>query len=736
VARIPRVLHLRASNFFGGPERQILRYTHLDGVDSAVASFTGDGCGAEFLSQAASRGLPVFELPAGKKTILSAIRKLTTLLKEQEVDLLCTHDYRSDIVGTIAARSAHVRCSPFLRGWTGESFAIKLFELMDRQVLRFATNVVCLSETHASEMRRQPNMRNKVRVVTNAIEVLADNASRRERSRRTLVQRFHLHNEHPIVVSAGRLSPEKGVSTFVKSMPGVLEHHPNAQFVIFGDGTEINRLQDEARRLGISTAVTFAGHVTDLSELLPGADLLVNPSFAEQVPNVVLEAMAAGVPIVATRAGSVAEIAGDPPCISLVRPGAATEISEQVNILLNDPIRRGRLRDSGIARLRLAHSPEVQRSQLLNLYREIISFAPVPAAVDSIPLLSVVIPVHNEERHIGAVLDKLLEQDYPRDRMEIIVADGNSTDRTAEVVKRNAASNVIYAPNPAQLSSAGRNVGVRKSRGNVVIFIDGHCEIPSRTLLRDTVELLATTGADCLARPQPLTSSNASSTQKAIAAARASALGHGTDSTIFNTTYEGPVDPTSSGAIYRREVFDRIGFYNEAFDACEDVEFNHRVKRAGMKCWISPKLTVNYHPRNSLGQLFSQMLRYGIGRARLGKRHPDAFTIAQLIPAIFVVTVPFGAFVSFLFPQLAPFYAAFLACYLIALIVAGVRNVHTLGLRGAMIMVGALVMIHAGLGIGFIRGLFQPRAREPVQETAPRKHKEDESQREGRIVAH
>jgi len=737
VTRTPRVLHLRASNFFGGPERQILRYTQMDGVDSAVASFTGDGCGAEFLSQVASRGLSVFDLPAGKKSIFSAISQLTVLLKEEEVDLLCTHDYRSDIVGTIAARRAHVRCAPFLRGWTGESFAIKLFELMDRQVLRFATNVVCLSETHASEMRRQASMRNKVRVVTNAIEVLADNASRRERGRQTLVQRFHLHNEHPIVVSAGRLSPEKGVSTFVRAMPKVLKQHPNAQFVIFGDGTEIDRLQDEAKRLGISSAVTFAGHVTDLSELLPGADLLVNPSFAEQVPNVVLEAMAAGVPIVATRAGSVAEIAGDPPCLSLVRPRAATEISEQANILLSDPTRRVRLRDAGIARLRLAYSPGVQRFQLLNLYRELIpSFSPAPVTVDPLPLLSVVIPVRNEERHIGAVLDKLLEQDYPRDRMEIIVADGNSTDRTAEVVKRYAASNVIYAPNPAQLSSVGRNVGVSKSRGDIIVFIDGHCEIPSRTLLSDTVEMLTGTGADCLARPQPLTFSTVSATQKAIAAARASVLGHGTDSTIFNTIYEGPVDPTSSGAVYRREVFNRIGFYNEAFDACEDVEFNHRVKRAGMRCWISPKLTVNYHPRESLGQLFRQMMRYGIGRARLAKHHLDAFTFVQLIPAIFVVAVPIGAFLSFLLPQLALFYAAFLGCYLGALLVTGICNVHALGLRGAMIMMGALVVIHAGLGIGFIRGLFQPRAREPVQESGPRKHKEDESQREGRVVAH
>jgi hypothetical protein len=154
-----------------------------------------------------------------------------------------------------------------------------------------------------------------------------------------------------------------------------------------------------------------------------------------------------------------------------------------------------------------------------------------------------------------------------------------------------------------------------------------------------------------------------------------------------------------------------------------------------MKCWISPKLTVNYHPRNTLGQLFRQMMRYGIGRARLSKLHPDAFTIAQLIPAIFVVAVPFGAFLSLLLPQFLFFYAAFLACYLVALLITGIGNVPMLGFRAAMIIVGALVVIHTGLGIGFIRGLFQPWVREPVQESGQSKHK-DESQREGRVIAH
>jgi len=119
-------------------------------------------------------------------------------------------------------------------------------------------------------------------------------------------------------------------------------------------------------------------------------------------------------------------------------------------------------------------------------------------------------------------------------------------------------------PNPLGLSSAGRNVGARHSSGELVFFIDGHCHIPTRTLLRDAVALFNKTGADCLSRPQPLTAEGNSFFQNVVAHVRATALGHGRDSTIYNTDYEGPVDPCSAGALYRRRCLSASGTTTKA----------------------------------------------------------------------------------------------------------------------------------------------------------------------------
>src|SRR5207245_4801967 len=130
----------------------------------------------------------------------------------------------------------------------------------------------------------------------------------------------------------------------------------------------------------------------------------------------------------------------------------------------------------------------------------------------------------------------LLRQDYPRHRYEILVVDGGSTDRTAAVIDRHALRSperVRALPNSHRWSSAGRNVGVRASRGEIVVFVDGHCRIPSRTLLADTARLFEDTGQHALARRQPLTLSVNPSFQQVAARVQATALLHGRVSSIL-----------------------------------------------------------------------------------------------------------------------------------------------------------------------------------------------------------
>ncbi len=326
----------------------------------------------------------------------------------------------------------------------------------------------------------------------------------------------------------------------------------------------------------------------------------------------------------------------------------------------------------------------------------------VPAM--SLAFISVIVPVRNEERFIHRVLEQLLTQDYPPERFEVLVADGRSADATREVVRAAVVEypNLRLLDNPKRLSSAGRNVAVRAARGDVVLLVDGHCELSDRNYLAEVADAFARSGADCLGRPQPLDTSTATTLQLAVAAARSSRLGHNPDSFIYSS-FEGFVRAETVAVAYRRSVFRRVGLFDETFDACEDVEFNHRLDRAGLRCFFTPRVGLRYHPRGTLAGLFRQMARYGRGRVRLLRKHPETFSFGCFVPAAFVLGVAAGPLLSLLAPWLAALYAGTLGLY--GLIVAAASAVIALRQRNAGLLPWlplAFLAIHCGAGAGIV----------------------------------
>jgi succinoglycan biosynthesis protein ExoA len=318
--------------------------------------------------------------------------------------------------------------------------------------------------------------------------------------------------------------------------------------------------------------------------------------------------------------------------------------------------------------------------------------------------VSVIVPVRNEARFIERTLSQLVGQDYDRDRFEIIVVDGESTDGTPALVEKFAAehANVRLFSNPKRLSSAARNIAVREARGDVVLLVDGHCDLPGGCCLRDLADAFARSGADCLGRPQPQDIARATALQRSIAAARSSRLGHHPDSFIYSSA-ESFVPAKSVAVAYRREVFEKLGGFDERFDACEDVEFNHRVDRAGLRCFFTPRIAAHYAPRGTLGGLFQQLFRYGRGRVRLGRKHAGTLTIMTLLPALFVLGCVLGPAGAWLSSWLAVAYLTTLATYL-AMVLAGSLAV-AYGRRDARILPWlplVIVTIHCGAGAGLL----------------------------------
>jgi succinoglycan biosynthesis protein ExoA len=336
--------------------------------------------------------------------------------------------------------------------------------------------------------------------------------------------------------------------------------------------------------------------------------------------------------------------------------------------------------------------------------------ASVPYSDRAVPFISIIVPVRNEEAFIEATLRQLLVQEYDGDKFEILVADGRSTDRTREIV---AALQVHYPQltlldNPGQLSSAGRNVAIEASRGELLVLVDGHCEIDNPHYLAELADAFTRSNADCIGRPQPLDVIDATPLQRAIAVARSSRLGHHPASHIYSER-EGFVAPDSVAIAYRREVFNDIGTFDESFDACEDVEFNHRLARAGLRCFFTPRVQVRYFPRSSLSGLFRQLWRYGRGRVRLLRKHPDTFSVPGFLPALFVAGVMAGPLLGLLFPVLLVPYFAVLGVYALTVFAFSFGGALRQGDLGLFPLLAAVFpTLHFGAGMGVLWEAIRP----------------------------
>ncbi len=323
---------------------------------------------------------------------------------------------------------------------------------------------------------------------------------------------------------------------------------------------------------------------------------------------------------------------------------------------------------------------------------------------DVAPFVTVIVPVRNEARFIAGTIRQLVDQDYPVDRFEVLVVDGRSDDATRMIVSEMAAIHrqVRVLDNPGRLSSAARNVGLASCRGELIVVIDGHCELEGRDHLRNMVDAFQRSGADCLGRPQPLDVTGSSTLQRAIAAARSSWLGHHPASFIY-ADEERFVPARSVAVAYRREVFDRVGGFDERFDACEDVELNCRVDHAGLRCFFTPQVRVRYFPRSSLAGLFRQMARYGRGRVRLLRKHPETFSPGGFLPAAWLAGLLTGPVLAIALPPMWWIFGVAIAVYLAAVLST---SVVIAARRGEPRLLGWLpwvfAAVHAGAGWGVL----------------------------------
>ena len=254
---------------------------------------------------------------------------------------------------------------------------------------------------------------------------------------------------------------------------------------------------------------------------------------------------------------------------------------------------------------------------------------------DPQPFVSVVLPARNAARHLPATLAALLAGDYPAERMEVLVVDGASTDDTAAVVDAFAARDgrVRRLANAAGTTPAGLNVGLRAARGQVIVRLDAHAR-PAPDYVAACVAALARTGADVVGGPMV----GVGETPFGAAVAVATAVPFGAGNAAFRVGGEGPVDTVYLGA-WQREVFQRVGLFDERLERNQDYELCERIRRAGGVVWLDPAIRTVTVTRATPVALARQYFGYGRGRAATSLRHPGSLRPRQLVPAAFVAAL-------------------------------------------------------------------------------------------------
>ena len=326
-------------------------------------------------------------------------------------------------------------------------------------------------------------------------------------------------------------------------------------------------------------------------------------------------------------------------------------------------------------------------------------------SASTLPFVSIVLPIRNEASFIARSLGSVLAQDYPSHRCEIIVADGLSTDGTREIVNsfRTKYPNLRLIDNSGQIVPTGLNAAIAQARGEIIVRVDGHCEI-APDYVRNCVEHLQSDGVDGVGGP--LDTIGETFTARAIATAMSSTFGVG-DSAFRTVNDKTMLTDTVAFPAYTRAAVERAGRFDEELVRNQDDEYNYRLRKVGAKILLASNVRSKYYSRSSLRSLWRQYFQYGYWKVRVMQKHPRQMSPRQFVPFLFVVSLLISAA---LFPFSIPGRLLLLlvaGSYLIANSVASILIARRKGWRLLPLLPAAFAILHLAFGFGFLAGLIR-----------------------------
>ncbi len=317
-------------------------------------------------------------------------------------------------------------------------------------------------------------------------------------------------------------------------------------------------------------------------------------------------------------------------------------------------------------------------------------------------LVTVILPVRNEANFIARNLEAIFDEDYPQECLEVIVADGMSTDGTREIIKslQEQHSNLQLIENPGKIVATGMNAALACARGEIIVRVDGHTII-SRNYIRECVNTIGRSGADNVGGRMEAVGEGRFG--QAVAQATSSPFGVG-GARFHYSVREEWVDTVYMGA-WPRDVFARIGLFDEELVRNQDDEFNYRLLSNGGRILLNPQIKSLYYNRNTVRTLWRQYFQYGYWKVRVMQKHSRQMRPRQFAPPTFVIALLLSLLTAPFFTAGKWMFILVASSYLIASMGASLITAARGGWRLFPLLPVTFAILHLAYGFGFCAGL-------------------------------
>lgn len=369
------VLHLRDTNKICGPGKTIIETAcriDKNNFNLTIGLFLlKKEKNNIYYNAAKERGVGIIPIRMFHQFDISTIHRIIRIIKEKNIHILHSHEYKSDIIAFFISRFVKIQIVTTIHGWIENTFKSKVYIEAGKKTLPYFNKVIAVSPKIKSQLLSLGVSERNISLIYNGIVV--ENYNPGSYPQRLLRTKYNIPDEAILIGNVGRLSQEKGQTQFLLAAKEVCRQNDKTYFVIIGDGPDYDQLKKTAIQYHIENKVIFTGHVQDVRPFYQDLDIIALTSFTEGFPNVILEALCMNKPVVATDVGGVADIVIDGVTGYLVKAGHYQDIAAKLIKLVEYPEIANLLVENGKKRIKERFQFNKRVEKIEELYRCVVT---------------------------------------------------------------------------------------------------------------------------------------------------------------------------------------------------------------------------------------------------------------------------------------------------------------------------------------------------------------------------